>query len=152
MKLKLEIKPEDNKFIARSKKTCLNKFRYTRQEKLNEFNNIAGFLISLNRLDEAIDMCHKAIEIDPSFGNPYNDIGAYMIELGRYEEALPWLQKATQATRYQSPQLPHLNLGRVHEANGRFRSALESYNAALELDPMFLPGEWAKAALLGKMN
>jgi tetratricopeptide (TPR) repeat protein len=31
--------------------------------------------------EEAIAMCKKAIEIDPSFGNPYNDIGAYLIEL-----------------------------------------------------------------------
>ncbi len=106
----------------------------------------------MDRMDEAIEMCHKAIAIDPDFGNPYNDIGAYLIELGEYEEAAEWLQKATQAQRYQSPQLPHLNLGRIHEANGRFRSALQSYDEALEIDPMFLPGYWAKTALLGKMN
>ena len=28
------------------------------------------------RLDDAIQECLSAIEVDPTFGNPYNDIGA----------------------------------------------------------------------------
>lgn len=106
----------------------------------------------MDRLEEAIEMCHKAIELDPSLGNPYNDIGAYLIELGKMDEAIPWLEKATQAARYQSPQLPHLNIGRIHEFEGRYRSALHSYDEALKIDPLFLPAYWAKTALLGKMN
>lgn len=106
----------------------------------------------MDRLDEAIEMCHKAIEIDPTLGNPYNDIGSYLIEQGELDEAKAWLEKATQAPRYQAPQLPYLNMGRVHEAQGRYRSALKSYGQALEIDPLFLPAQWAKTALLGKMN
>ncbi|HEX6383843.1 MAG TPA: tetratricopeptide repeat protein [Anaerolineae bacterium] len=106
----------------------------------------------LNRLDEAIKMCHKAIEVDPSFGNPYNDIGAYLIELGRWEEAVPWLEKATEAPRYEAPQFPYVNLGRVYEHLGRYRTALAYYDRALEIDPLYLPATWAKTALLGKMN
>lgn len=106
----------------------------------------------VDRLEEAIEMCHKAIEVDPEFGNPYNDIGAYLIELGELDEAMSWLERATVAPRYQSPQLPYLNMGRVHEQQGRYRSALQSYDRALEIDPMFLPATWAKAALLGKLN
>src|SRR6266404_1140373 len=37
------------------------------------------------RLNDAIAECMKAIEVDPSFGNPYNDIGAYLIEQGKYD-------------------------------------------------------------------
>jgi tetratricopeptide (TPR) repeat protein len=44
------------------------------------------------RLEEAIEECRRAIEVDPAFGNPYNDIGAYLIELGRAAEAIPWLE------------------------------------------------------------
>jgi tetratricopeptide (TPR) repeat protein len=33
----------------------------------------------MGRTDDAIAECHKAIEVDPDFGNPYNDIGAYLI-------------------------------------------------------------------------
>src|SRR5205807_1521416 len=34
------------------------------------------------RWDEAIEECLRAIEVDPTFGNPYNDIGAYLVEKG----------------------------------------------------------------------
>jgi tetratricopeptide (TPR) repeat protein len=30
----------------------------------------------MGRLDDAIEECHHAIQVDPEFGNPYNDIGA----------------------------------------------------------------------------
>ena len=46
------------------------------------------------RLDDAIQECQKAIEVDPEFGNPYNDIGAYLIEQGKHDEAIPWLERA----------------------------------------------------------
>ena len=44
------------------------------------------------KMDEAIEQCKKAIELDPEFGNPYNDIGAYLIEMRRYDEAISWLK------------------------------------------------------------
>ena len=49
------------------------------------------------KLDEAIEQCRTAIDIDPEFGNPYNDIGAYLIELHRYDDAIPWLERAIEA-------------------------------------------------------
>ena len=106
----------------------------------------------LERYDEAIVSCEKAIEIDPSFGNPYNDIGAYLIELEQWEEAIPWLNKATSAQRYDSPQFPYLNLGRVHEHLGRYGTALKFYDRALEIDQFYQEAIWSKYRLLGRMN
>ena len=106
----------------------------------------------LERYDEAIVSCKKAIEIDPSFGNPYNDIGAYLIELEQWEEAVPWLNKATTAQRYDSPQFPYLNLGRVHEHLGRYGTALTCYDRALEIDSFYQEAIWGKYRLLGRMN
>ena len=106
----------------------------------------------LNRLEEALAMCRQAIEVDPTFGNPYNDIGAYLIEMGRWQEAIPWLEKATKAPRYEAPHFPYMNLGRVYEHLGRYRTALSCYDRALEIDPFYLPATWAKTSLLAKMN
>ncbi len=105
-----------------------------------------------DRYEEAIDYCHKAIAVDPTFGNPYNDIGAYLIKLRRWEEAIPWLEKAITAERYKSPQYPYLNLGRVYEQLGQYRTALGYLDDALQLDPFHTPTVWAKHALLAKMN
>src|SRR5271154_6166601 len=40
----------------------------------------------MGRIDDAIAECRRAIEVDPSFGNPYNDIGAYLISKGAIDE------------------------------------------------------------------
>src|SRR5215471_7882936 len=53
----------------------------------------------MGMIDEAIYECHRAIEVDPDFGNPYNDIGAYLIEQGDLLGAAPWLLRAMQAPR-----------------------------------------------------
>jgi Tfp pilus assembly protein PilF len=60
----------------------------------------------MGRIDDAIAECHRAIEIDPSFGNPYNDIGAYLIAKGELDEAVPWLEKAKTAPRYDPRHYP----------------------------------------------
>jgi Tfp pilus assembly protein PilF len=87
------------------------------------------------RLDDAIEECKKAIEVDPEFGNPYNDIGAYLIEQEQYEDAIPWLKKAIEAKRYESYHFPHYNLGRVYLTQGMMKWAQEEFQKALALAP-----------------
>jgi tetratricopeptide (TPR) repeat protein len=118
-----------------------------------EAHTFLGWTYSmLDRYEEAIEACRQAIAVDPAFGNPYNDIGAYLIEMERWQEAIPWLEKAIIAPRYESPQFPHVNLGRVYEQLGEPYRALGCYGRALEIDPIYLPAERARWALLGKLN
>lgn len=118
-----------------------------------EAHTFLGWTYSMmNRYEEAIAACKKAIEVDATFGNPYNDIGAYLIELEQWEEAIPWLEKATEATRYDSPQFPHMNLGRVYEQLGQFDRALRYYERAIEIDPFYRTAIWAKYGMLAKFN
>lgn len=118
-----------------------------------EAHTFLGWTYSmLGRYEEAIEECQRAIELDPDFGNPYNDIGAYLIETGRYEEAISWLEKAMKAGRYESPQFPYVNLGRVYEQLGQPFKALECYNEALKIAPLYLPATWAKYLLIGRLN
>ena len=85
----------------------------------------------------AIEDCHRAIDLDPEFGNPYNDIGAYYLEQGELDEAIPWLRMALKAQRYESYCFPHFNLGRVFEAKEQFDRALEHYRKALDENPRY---------------
>ena len=77
----------------------------------------------MGRTQDAIEECHRAIEIDPDFGNPYNDIGVYLIEQGAVDEAIPWLEKATCAPRYESYCFPHYNLGRIYKLKGLWKKS-----------------------------
>ena len=89
----------------------------------------------MGRIDDAIAECQRAIEVDPSFGNPYNDIGAYLIEKGDLDEAIPWLEKAKQARRYDPRHFPFMNLGRIFAAKGMVNRAIEEFEGALERAP-----------------
>src|SRR5207249_2623636 len=53
----------------------------------------------MGKLDEAIEECHRAIEVDPDFGIPYNDIGACLIEKGQFDEAIRLFDRAMKANR-----------------------------------------------------
>jgi Tfp pilus assembly protein PilF len=90
-------------------------------------------------LDAAIHQCERAIEVDPTFGNPYNDIGAYLIQLGRYAEALPWLKRALKARRYEPRHYPHYNLGFALLNLGRTDEALLEFKRALRRCPDYQP-------------
>src|SRR2546428_12594736 len=101
-----------------------------------EAHTFLGWTYSfLGDLEEAIACCKRAIEVDPSFGNPYNDIGAYLIERGELDEAIPWLERALKAPRYESYCYPHMNLGRVYERKRDWLRAKEEFRKALEQNP-----------------
>jgi tetratricopeptide (TPR) repeat protein len=118
-----------------------------------EGHTFLGWALSFQgHLEEAIEECKRAIELDPEYGNPYNDIGAYLIEKQQYEEAIPWLKKATRARRYDAPQFPHYNLGRVYESQGLPRRALEEFRKALELAPDYQLARDAVEKLTRKIN
>ncbi|TAJ09251.1 MAG: tetratricopeptide repeat protein [Nitrospirae bacterium] len=118
-----------------------------------EAHTFLGWTYSfMGKLDEAIAECHRAIDMDPEFGNPYNDIGAYLIEKGQFDEAIPWFERAMQARRYESPAFPHLNLGRVFERKGLWDKAIDAYKQALTLNPDYALAKRALGRLIGMLN
>ncbi len=101
--------------------------------------------------EEAIADCHRAIDLDPEFGNPYNDIGAYYLEQGELDDAVPWLRMALKAQRYESYCFPHFNLGRVYEQRGDLETALQHYRSALDENPRYAMAAKAVERVKGKL-
>ncbi len=106
----------------------------------------------LGRIDEAIAECHKAIEVDPSYGNPYNDIGAYLIAKGDLDDAIPWLKKAKAAPRYEPRHFPFMNLGRLYAAKGMITAAIAEFEQALAIQPNDQGSTQMLARLRGLLN
>jgi Tfp pilus assembly protein PilF len=101
-----------------------------------EAHTFLGWTYSFQgRLDEAIAECHKAIAVDPDFGNPYNDIGVYLMQKGDLDGAIPWLEKAKRAPRYEPRQFPYMNLGRIHLRRGHWTEALREFEAGVRAVP-----------------
>jgi tetratricopeptide (TPR) repeat protein len=101
-----------------------------------------------DEVDEAIEDCHRAIAVDPEFGNPYNDIGSYLLRKGQRDEAIPWLERAKRATRYEPKHFPFLNLGRIYLAKGELGRAIVEFEGALELNP----GDEATADMIRQLR
>ena len=106
----------------------------------------------MGRVDDAIAECHKAIEVDPTFGNPYNDIGAYLLQKGEVDEAIPWLERALEAPRYESYCYPHMNLGRAYEAKRDWNRAKKEFRAALHARPDYTPAKQGLVRITAMFN
>ena len=106
----------------------------------------------MGRIDEAIAECHKAIKVDPTFGNPYNDIGSYLMMKGQIDEAIPWLERALHAPRYESYCYPHMNLGRAYESKRDWLRAKEEYRKALAENSDYTPAAQGLARIRGYLN
>jgi Tfp pilus assembly protein PilF len=118
-----------------------------------EAHTFLGWTYSwMGRIDDAIAECHKAIAVDPTFGNPYNDIGSYLIMKGQIDEAISWLERALQAPRYESYCYPHMNLGRVYEAKRDWLRAKDEYRKALEQNKDYTPAAQGLARIRGYLN
>jgi len=118
-----------------------------------EAHTFLGWTFSfMGRIDDAIAACKRAIEVDPTFGNPYNDIGAYLIEKNLWDEAIPWFERALEAPRYESYCFPHFNLGRVFEKKGSMGRALTEYRQALQENPQHQGAQAATRRLISMLN
>ncbi|MFI5173420.1 MAG: tetratricopeptide repeat protein [Terriglobia bacterium] len=118
-----------------------------------EAHTFLGWAYSFQgKLEDAIEECRKAIQVDPDFGNPYNDIGAYLIQLGKPDEAITWLERATQARRYESYCFPHMNLGRIYEMKGKWSKAISEYRRAVECQSDYEEARHALTRLQARMN
>ncbi len=118
-----------------------------------EAHTFLGWTLSFRgELDEAIAECHRAIAIDPEFGNPYNDIGVYLMQQGQLDEALPWLERAKHAPRYEPRQFPFLNAARIHMKQGRWWDALRELEGAVRVAPTDKSAHEALHTLRGRLN
>jgi Tfp pilus assembly protein PilF len=118
-----------------------------------EAHTFLGWTYSfMGRLDDAIAECHKAIAVDPTFGNPYNDIGAYLMQKGNPDDAIPWFERALQAPRYESYCYPHMNLGRAYELKRQWLKAKKSFENALDERPDYAPARQGLARIRGMLN
>ncbi len=118
-----------------------------------EAHTFLGWTYSFQgRLDDAIAACHRAIQVDPDFGNPYNDIGVYLMQKGLFDDAMPWLEKAKLAPRYEPRHFPYMNLGRIYLAKGDWLKALKEFEQAVEIMPNDPGARKALAELRGRLN
>ena len=100
--------------------------------------NLGRALAMTGHLEEAIPHFEKALEINPMFAEAHSEFGRLLVVEGKYDQAMPHLEKALAI----KPDLveAHYYLGAsLYFSQARTQEALAHWEAALRVDPNFLP-------------
>ncbi|MCR5702619.1 MAG: tetratricopeptide repeat protein [Lachnospiraceae bacterium] len=100
--------------------------------------------IDLYRLDEAVEDCKKAIELDETAYYAYNNLGCALLKLRRIKDAIPYLQKAIEIDPDRE-HLPYLNMAECYAVIGEYDKAIETYNTIMQKFPR-QSGLWKEVA------
>ena len=93
--------------------------------------------IDLYELEQAVEDCKKAIELDPEAYYAYNNLGCALLKLRRVEEALEPLKQVIRMEP-DKDHLPYLNLAECYELLGEYEKAMDAYKQVLRLRPKMI--------------
>ena len=97
-------------------------------------------LVSMDLLDEAIKEFDRTLQLDSSYTEARNWKGYALVQLSRYDDAMKEYSKALEDKTFASPEVIHLNIGKLFRLKGDTDSALRSMKKAVELNPSFARG------------
>ena len=107
-----------------------------RKNRAGTYDNRGILLDRLGRTDDARADFNKAIELDPSLGDPYVNLGAMLIKQGRHEEALVQINKGLDLG-VSFAHIGYYNRAVAEQILGRFKEAYYDYKKVLEIEPNF---------------
>jgi protein O-mannosyl-transferase len=96
-------------------------------------NNLGLLLKDQGHIEEAMEHCQKAIQINPNDLETLNNLGAALAAQSRFEEAIKNFRKAIQINPNFSEALA--NLGVALATKGQFDEAIENFRKAIQIKP-----------------
>ena len=100
---------------------------------LMAYNNLGNILSQKGRLDEALAIFQKALEIDPDDGKVHYNLGGALLQKGKVDEAIAHFQKAIEI----DPHNPAAqdDLGSALLQKGEIDEAIVHFQKSLEINP-----------------
>lgn len=100
------------------------------------WNELGNIYISIGAYEQAIDVYHKAIELDPEYGWPYSNLALTYFSQGKYAEAIPLYQKSIELLGGNKEKATSWNrLGNAYRSLNNIENAAKAYKNAVALDP-----------------
>ena len=93
--------------------------------------------IDLYELEQAVQDCKKAIELDQEAYYAYNNLGCALLKLRRVDEAIEPLEQAIRMEP-DKDHLPYLNLAECYTLKKEYEKAIHAYKEVLRLRPKAL--------------
>uniref|UniRef100_A0A7S1FJ42 Tetratricopeptide repeat protein n=1 Tax=Noctiluca scintillans TaxID=2966 RepID=A0A7S1FJ42_NOCSC len=94
--------------------------------------NLAGVLLELDSVPDAVEHLRKALEVDPCMAKAYDALGGILLELEELDGAAAAFQSALSL----DPKLfdTHVHLGHALVRSENLTSAAAAYNSALSIE------------------
>ncbi len=84
---------------------------------------------------KAIEAFKKVLSLDPNYSEAANYLGKALEIAGREDEAILAYQEAIKNLQYETPQLPHWNLGLIYLKQKKYKLALDELQEVLRIEP-----------------
>lgn len=108
-------------------------------ESADAYNNLGIVYMQGGSYEEAEEILTHAVNLRGDFASAHNNLANVYRVTGRYDEALEEFNKAMGLTHdvvYSAN--VYIGIGMVHEARGEYGKALEAYERAVRLNPIYL--------------
>ncbi|MGA2180625.1 MAG: tetratricopeptide repeat protein [Verrucomicrobiota bacterium] len=99
------------------------------------YNNLGILLKNQGRIEEAMELYHKSIQINPNNSEALYNLGIALAAKDRFDEAIESFRQALRINPNYADALN--NLGATLAAKGRFDEAIENYQKAIQINPNF---------------
>ena len=97
-------------------------------------------LVSMDLLEEAIKEFDRTLQLDPAYTEARNWKGYALVQLSRFDDAMNEYTKALEDKTFPSPEVIHLNIGKLYRLRGDTDSAIASMKKAVDMNPSFARG------------
>ena len=114
------------------------------------FSNYGAILQGIDKLQEAENSYHKAIELKPDFAMAHYNLGVILNDLGKLQEAENSYRKAIEINPNFANALS--NLGKVLRDLGKLQDAEFSYRKAIALNPNFAMAHYNLGVILNDLG
>jgi tetratricopeptide (TPR) repeat protein len=116
-------------------------------------DNLGDSLLTAGKPDEAYTHFQRAAEIMPRDPWSHGNMGAYLQQQGRLQEAIAEYRTTLSLSRDRVMiALTQANLGSAYRDLGNDKDALESYNAAIDMNPYQANAYYGRAVLYRKQG
>jgi tetratricopeptide (TPR) repeat protein len=112
--------------------------------------NKSAYYLNIGQLEEALEYCEKALQINPNSKKAWNNKGAVLERLGKFQEAIDSYEKAIQIDK--NYLLPWFQKGNLLGKLGKYKEELYCYERVLEIDPNFVEAIVGKGTALDDLG
>jgi len=116
-----------------------------------QYHNTLGLvLLNLERPVDAQAEFQTAIDLDKTSPDLQHNVGVALAQQKRFDDAIAAYKKALTFPTYTTPEVAYYNMGEAYIQLGKAQEALESFRAALQLEPTMVAAHYGLGLALSQ--